>query len=155
VIFFAQEEAARLGENYMSTEHLLLGLVRENDNAAIKILDRVGVSLAQVRAETERQVARGDGHRRQEVRLTPRTKHVIDLAIREARELNSKYVGTEHLLLGLIGEREGLAGRVLNKLGVDLERTRREVVSLQAGRVAVDGDPEPGQEPGTAAKPSE
>jgi ATP-dependent Clp protease ATP-binding subunit ClpC len=131
VVFFAQEEAGRLGENYVSTEHLLLGLVRENDSVAARILDRMGISLGRVRSEIERQVARGDGRLGQDMQLTPRAKRVIDLAYDEARQLNNNYIGTEHLLLGLIREGEGLAGRVLNKLGVDLERTRREVMALQ------------------------
>src|SRR6476469_8471895 len=131
VVFFAQEEAGRLGENYVSTEHLLLGLVRENDSVAARILDRMGVSLGRIRSEIERQVARGDGRLGQDMQLTPRAKRVIDLAYDEARQLNNNYIGTEHLLLGLIREGEGLAGRVLNKLGVDLERTRREVMALQ------------------------
>src|ERR671917_202338 len=131
VVFFAQEEAGRLGENYVSTEHLLLGLVRENDSVAARILDRMGVSLGRIRSEIERQVARGDGRLGQDMELTPRAKRVIDLAYDEARQLNNNYIGTEHLLLGLIREGEGLAGRVLSKLGVDLERTRREVMLLQ------------------------
>jgi ATP-dependent Clp protease ATP-binding subunit ClpC len=133
VVFFAQEEAGRLGENYVSTEHLLLGLVRENDSVAARILDRMGVSLGRIRSEIERQVTRGDGRLGQDMQLTPRAKRVIDLAYDEARQLNNNYIGTEHLLLGLIREGEGLAGRVLSKLGVDLDRTRREVQSLQEG----------------------
>jgi ATP-dependent Clp protease ATP-binding subunit ClpC len=131
VVFFAQEEAGRLGENYVSTEHLLLGLVRENDSVAARILDRMGVSLGRIRSEIERQVTRGDGRLGQDMQLTPRAKRVIDLAYDEARQLSNNYIGTEHLLLGLIREGEGLAGRVLAKLGVDLERTRREVMALQ------------------------
>jgi len=133
VVFYAQEEAGRLGENYVSTEHLLLGLVRENDSVAARILDRIGVSLGRIRSEIERQVARGDGRLGQDMQLTPRAKRVIDLAYDEARQLNNNYIGTEHLLLGLIREGEGLAGRTLSKLGVDLERTRREVMHLQDG----------------------
>ncbi len=131
LVFFAQEEAGRLGENYVSTEHLLLGLIRENDSVAARILDRMGVSLGRIRSEIERQVARGDGRLGQDMQLTPRAKRVIDLAYDEARQLSNNYIGTEHLLLGLIREGEGLAGRVLAKLGVDLERTRREVMALQ------------------------
>jgi ATP-dependent Clp protease ATP-binding subunit ClpC len=130
-VFFAQEEAGRLGENYVSTEHLLLGLVRESDSVAARILDRMGVSLGRIRSEIERQVTRGDGRLGQDMQLTPRAKRVIDLAYDEARQLSNNYIGTEHLLLGLIREGEGLAGRVLAKLGVELERTRREVMTLQ------------------------
>jgi ATP-dependent Clp protease ATP-binding subunit ClpC len=131
VVFFAQEEAGRLGENYVSTEHLLLGLIRENDSVAARILDRMAVSLSRIRSEVERQVTRGDGRLGQDMQLTPRSKRVIDLAYDEARQLSNNYIGTEHLLLGLIREGEGLAGRVLAKLGVELERTRREVMALQ------------------------
>jgi ATP-dependent Clp protease ATP-binding subunit ClpA len=133
VVFYAQEESGRLGENYVSTEHLLLGLVRENDSVAARILDSIGVSLGRIRMEIERQVAHGDGRLGQDMQLTPRAKRVIDLAYEESRLLNNNYIGTEHLLLGLIREGEGVAGRVLAKLGVDLERTRREVLHLQEG----------------------
>jgi len=132
VIFYAHEEAGRLGESFLTTEHLLLGLVRENDSVAARILERMGVSLNRIRSEVERQVTRGDGRMGQDVQLTPRAKRVIDLAYDEARQLNNNYIGTEHLLLGLIREGEGPAARILAKLGVDLERTRREVMSLQS-----------------------
>lgn len=131
VVFFAQEEAGRLGENYVSTEHLLLGLVREMDSVAARILDSMGISLGRIRSEIERQVARGDGRMGQDMQLTPRAKRIIDLAYDEARQLSNNYIGTEHILLGLIREAEGLAGRVLTKLGVTLERTREEVRKLQ------------------------
>src|SRR5689334_12564180 len=131
IVFFAQEEAGRLGELYVSTEHLLLGLVRENDCVAARVLDRMGVSLGRIRSETERHLTRGNGRLGQDMQLTPRAKRVIDLAYDEARQLSNNYIGTEHLLLGLIREGEGLAGRVLAKLGVELERTRREVMALQ------------------------
>src|SRR5438552_3744003 len=149
VVFFAQEEAARLGENYVGTEHLLLGLVRENDSVAARILDRLGVPLGRIRSDIERQVTRGHGNLGQDMQLTPRAKRVIDLAYEEARQLNNNYIGTEHLLLGLIREGDGLAARVLMKLGADLERTRREVYSVQeggglpseAGPAGTSGDP--------------
>ncbi|MEJ5171680.1 MAG: Clp protease N-terminal domain-containing protein, partial [Fimbriimonadales bacterium] len=133
VVFYAQEEAQRFGEGYVSTEHLLLGLVREQDSVAARVLDKLGVSLSRIRAEVEKQLPRGDVRNNQEMSLTPRAKRVIDLAYDEARNLNNNYIGTEHLLLGLIREGDGLAGRVLSKLGVDLERARREVMSLQEG----------------------
>src|SRR3989454_3608209 len=133
IIFFAQEEAAGLGENYVGTEHLLLGLVRENDSVAARILDRLGVPLGRIRSDIERQVTRGHGNLGQDMQLTPRAKRVIDLAYEEARQLNNNYIGTEHLLLGVIREGDGLAARVLVKLGADLERTRREVYAMQEG----------------------
>jgi hypothetical protein len=131
VVFFAQEEAGILGGNYVSTEHLLLGVTRESDTIAARVLACLSVPLEDIRSEIERQVAQGDGRLGQDMQLTPRAKRVIDLAYDEARQLNNNYIGTEHLLLGLIREGEGLAGRVLSKLGVDLERTRREVMLLQ------------------------
>lgn len=132
VVFFAQEEAGRLGENLVSTEHLLLGLVRENDCVAACILDRLGVRLDHVRSEIERQVVRGDGRLGQDMQLSPRAKRVIDFSYDEARQLDNNYIGTEHILLGLVREEEGIAGKVLLKLGATLEAVRREAVRVQA-----------------------
>ncbi len=131
VVFFAQEEATKFGEGYVSTEHLLLGLVRETDSVAARVLDRLGVALSRIRAEVEKQLPRGDARQSQDMTLTPRAKRVIDLAYDEARNLNNNYIGTEHLLLGLIREGDGLAGRVLAKMGIELEKARREVLALQ------------------------
>jgi len=131
VVFYAQEEAQKFGEGYVSTEHLLLGLVRESDSVAARVLEKLGVSLNRIRAEVEKQLPRGDARPAQDMTLTPRAKRVIDLAYDEARNLNNNYIGTEHLLLGLIREGDGLAGRVLAKLGVELEKARKEVMSLQ------------------------
>ena len=131
VVFYAQEEAQKFGEGYVSTEHLLLGLVRESDSVAARVLEKLGVSLNRIRAEVEKQLPRGDARPNQDMTLTPRAKRVIDLAYDEARNLNNNYIGTEHLLLGLIREGDGLAGRVLAKLGVELEKARREVMALQ------------------------
>lgn len=117
----------------MSTEHLLLGLVREGDSVAGRILDRMGISLGRIRSEIERQVTRGDGKISQDMQLTPRAKRVIDLAYDEARQLNDNYIGTEHVLLGLVREGEGLAGRVLAKLNVDVESARRELLAMKEG----------------------
>ncbi|MBS1706348.1 MAG: ATP-dependent Clp protease ATP-binding subunit [Armatimonadetes bacterium] len=131
VVFYAQEEAQKFGEGYVSTEHLLLGLVRESDSVAARVLEKLGVSLSRIRQEVEKQLPRGDARQSQDMTLTPRAKRVIDLAYDEARNLNNNYIGTEHLLLGLIREGDGLAGRVLAKLGVELDRARREVMALQ------------------------
>ncbi len=130
-MFYAQEEAQKFGEGYVSTEHLLLGLVRESDSVAARVLEKLGVSLNRIRSEVEKQLPRGDARPSQDMTLTPRAKRVIDLAYDEARNLNNNYIGTEHLLLGLIREGDGLAGRVLQKLGVELEKARREVMALQ------------------------
>src|SRR5579862_3076426 len=142
VVFYAQEEAQKFGEGYVSTEHLLLGLVRESDSVAARVLEKLGVSLNRIRAEVEKQLPRGDARPSQDMTLTPRAKRVIDLAYDEARNLNNNYIGTEHLLLGLIREGDGLAGRVLAKLGVELEKARREVMALQ------DNETQPGKPPG-------
>ena len=131
-VFFAQEEAGRLGENHVSTEHLLLGLVRENDTVAARILNMLQVPVQKVRQELERQLASGEERQSgQDIQLTPRAKRVIDLAYDEARQLNNNYIGTEHLLLGVVREGEGIAARVLSKLGVDLQQTRRVVLEIQ------------------------
>lgn len=131
VIFYAQEEAQHLGEGYVSTEHILLGLVREDDSSAGRILETLGVSLSGVRAELMKNLPRGDARSSPDMTLTPRAKRVIDLAYDEARDLNNNYIGTEHLLLGLIREGDGIAGRVLAKLGVNLEAARRVTISFQ------------------------
>src|SRR5687767_13620745 len=146
VVFFAQEEAARLGENYVDTEHVLLGLVRESDSVAARILDRLGVPLGRVRADIERLSTRGHGNLGQDMQLTAPAKRVIDLAYEEARHFNNNYIGTEHLLLGVIREHDGLAGQVLIKLGADLERTRKEVALMQESA-------EPGETAGGGAAP--
>lgn len=152
VVFYAQEEAQKFGEGYVSTEHLLLGLVREPDSVAARVLDRMGVSLSRVRAEVEKQLPRGDARQSQEMALTPRAKRVIDLAYDEARNLNNNYIGTEHLLLGLIREGDGLAGRVLNKLGVPLDRARSEVMALQDNEGQTRGGSRGGSSTAASAK---
>ncbi len=136
VVFFAQEEAAHLGENYVSPEHLLLGLVREGDSVAARVLDRLGVPPSRVRAEVERRIVRGEGRTTQDMTLDPRARKVLDLAYDEARQLNNNHIGTEHLLLGLIREGDGLAARILSKLGVDLLSARREVIAYLGGDVS-------------------
>lgn len=131
VIFYAQEEAQTFGEGYVSTEHILLGLVRFDNTLAERVLQAMGCDLKQVRSEVTKQLPRGDGRPSQDMSLTPRAKRVIDMAYDEARNLNNNFIGTEHLLLGLIREGEGLAGRVLAKLGVRLDLTRQTVMAHQ------------------------
>jgi RNA polymerase sigma factor (sigma-70 family) len=131
VVYFAQEEAAQRGEKCVDTEHLLLGITREPESAGAKILDRLGISLQSVRDEIVSQIATNNVNLRRDMQLAPSGKKVVDLAFEEARLLRNDYLGIEHLLLGLLGEREGLAARVLNKLGVDLERARAEVWAMQ------------------------
>lgn len=144
VVFYAQEEAQKFGEGYVSTEHLLLGLCRDSDSMAARVLEKLGVSPNRIRAEIEKQLPRGDSRPRQDMTLTPRGKRVIDLAYDEARNLNHNYIGSEHLLLGLIREGDGLAARVLQKLRVELEKARFEVVQLDGGT------PRPEPPPGTS-----
>jgi ATP-dependent Clp protease ATP-binding subunit ClpC len=152
VVFYAQEEAQKFGEGYVSTEHLLLGLVRESDSVAARVLEKLGVSLTRIRAEVEKQLPRGDARPNQDMTLTPRAKRVIDLAYDEARNLNNNYIGTEHLLLGLIREGDGLAGRVLAKLGVELEKARKEVMSLQDNESQAKPGTSPRSTSGSGAK---
>ena len=123
---YAQEEAQRFNHNYIGTEHILLGLVRESEGVAARVLTNLGVNLNKVRAAVEFIIGRGEKTTSGEVGLTPRAKKVIELAVDEARRLNHNYVGTEHLLLGLLREGEGVAGGVLESLGVNLERARAE-----------------------------
>jgi ATP-dependent Clp protease ATP-binding subunit ClpA len=131
VVFFSQEEAGRLGESYVSTEHLLLGLVRENDSVAARILIKMDVSLDRIRDEVTKLVPQGAGQSSQDMQLTPSAQQAIHLSYDEARQLSNNYIGTEHLLLGLIREKEGMAGQVLAALGVELERTRDEIREIQ------------------------
>ncbi len=126
VLTLAQEEAQRFNHNYIGTEHLLLGLVREGDGVAAKVLANLGVELNKVRSAVEFIIGRGDRAVLGDIGLTPRAKKVIELAVDEARRLNHHYIGTEHLLLGLVREGEGIAAGVLESLGVNLERVRAE-----------------------------
>ncbi|HEU4783042.1 MAG TPA: Clp protease N-terminal domain-containing protein, partial [Ktedonobacterales bacterium] len=136
----AQDEAQRFNHNYIGTEHLLLGLVREGDGVAAKVLANLGVELNKVRSAVEFTVGRGDRPVRSEVGLTPRAKKVMELAVDEARRLNHHYIGTEHLLLGLIREGGGIAAGVLESLGVSLERARNAVTDMLAsGMTATSG----------------
>ncbi len=129
-IVLAQEEAQRLGNNYIGTEHILLGIISEGESLAAKVLENLGVNLAKVRQEVEAIVGRGGQTVQQEMVFTPRAKRVIELAFEEARQLNHNYIGTEHLLLGLIREGEGVAARVLTNLGVDPAKVRVQTTSL-------------------------
>ena len=130
VLTLAQEEAQRFNHNYIGTEHLLLGLVREGDGVAAKVLSNLGVELSKVRSAVEFIIGRGDRAAVGEIGLTPRAKKVIELAVDEARRLNHHYIGTEHLLLGLVREGEGIAASVLESLGVNLERVRAETTRI-------------------------
>ena len=132
VLTLAQEEALRFNHNYIGTEHLLLGLVREGEGVAAKVLANLGVELNKVRSAVEFIIGRGDRAVMGEIGLTPRAKKVIELAVDEARRLGHHYIGTEHLLLGLVREGEGIAAGVLESLGVSLDKVRAEVTRILA-----------------------
>jgi len=129
----AEKEARRLNHNYIGTEHLLLGLIQEGQGVAAQALRSIGVNLDQVRQSVERYVGEMEAGQNPEITLTPRSKKVLNLALDEARQLNHNYIGTEHLLLGLIREGEGVAARVLQELGADLETLRAEVMGHLGG----------------------
>src|SRR3954466_13797910 len=130
VLTLAQDEAQRFNHNYIGTEHLLLGLVREGEGVAARVLENMNVELAKVRTAVEFIIGRGDRPVVGQVGLTPRAKRVIELAIDEARRLGHNYIGTEHLLLGLVREGEGIAAGVLESLGVNLDKVRHEVIRV-------------------------
>ncbi len=142
VLTLAQEEAQRFNHNYIGTEHLLLGLVREGEGVAAKVLSNLGIELTKVRSAVEFIIGRGERQVMGEIGLTPRAKKVIELAVDEARRLGHHYIGTEHLLLGLIREGEGIAAGVLESLGVNLEKVRSEVIKVltQTGNAPHHGD---------------
>jgi ATP-dependent Clp protease ATP-binding subunit ClpA len=130
VLSLAQEEAQRFNHQYIGTEHLLLGLVREGDGVAAKVLRDLGVDLNKVRSAVEFIINRGDRIVLGDIGLTPRAKKVIELTVDEARRLNHQYIGTEHLLLGLVREGEGIAAGVLESLGVTLEKVRTQTIQV-------------------------
>ena len=130
VLTIAQEEARQLNHSYIGTEHILLGLVREEEGVAAKVLTNLGVGLNKVRSAVEFISGRSEKPSTGETGLTSRAKRVIELAIDEARNLGHSYIGTEHLLLGLLREGEGVAAGVLDSLGVTLERARAEITHI-------------------------
>ncbi len=130
VIMLAQEEARRLGHNFVGTEQVLLGLIGEGTGVAAKTLKSMGVNLKDARTEVEKIIGRGSGFVAVEIPFTPRAKRVLELSWDEARQLGHNYIGTEHLLLGLIREGEGVAARVLENLGVDLNKVRSNVIKM-------------------------
>ncbi len=142
VLTLAQDEAQRFNHNYIGTEHLLLGLVREGEGVAARVLENMNVELAKVRTAVEFIIGRGDRPVVGEVGLTPRAKRVIELAIDEARRLGHNYIGTEHLLLGLVREGEGIAAGVLESLGVNLDKVRHEVIRVLSQSSAAGPAPE-------------
>ncbi len=149
VVFYAQEEAQRFREGYVSTEHLLLGLCRDESTTAAKTLDLLGINLVRIRTEVEKVVSHGKSPPSQDMTLTPRAKRVVDLAYDEARNFDDNFIGTEHLLLGLISEGDGLAGRALAKLGVTLGPARNAVCKVRE----VEGNPVPSPRVSVAENP--
>ena len=133
VVVLAQEEARMLNHNYIGTEHILLGLIHEGEGVAAKSLESLGISLEGVRSQVEEIIGQGQQAPSGHIPFTPRAKKVLELSLREALQLGHNYIGTEHILLGLIREGEGVAAQVLVKLGADLNRVRQQVIQLLSG----------------------
>ena len=133
VVVLAQEEARLLNHNYIGTEHILLGLIHEGEGVAAKALESLGISLEAVRSQVEELIGQGGSSPSGHIPFTPRAKKVLELSLREALQLGHNYIGTEHILLGLIREGEGVAAQVLVKLGADLSRVRQQVIQLLSG----------------------
>jgi ATP-dependent Clp protease ATP-binding subunit ClpC len=147
VVVLAQEEARMLNHNYIGTEHILLGLIHEGEGVAAKALESLGISLEAVRSQVEEIIGQGQQAPSGHIPFTPRAKKVLELSLREALQLGHNYIGTEHILLGLIREGEGVAAQVLVKLGADLNRVRQQVIQLLSGYQ--------GKEPVSAGGPAE
>jgi ATP-dependent Clp protease ATP-binding subunit ClpA len=150
VVVLAQEEARLLGHNYIGTEHILLGLIHENDGVAAKVLERLGISLEAVRTKVEAIIGEGGGAPSGHIPFTPRAKKVLELSLREALQLGHNYIGTEHILLGLIREGEGVGAQVLVNLGAELSAVRQEVIQQLSGFRSTSwragGHPAPGRQ---------
>jgi ATP-dependent Clp protease ATP-binding subunit ClpC len=133
VVVLAQDEARNLKHNYIGTEHLLLGLLREEDGLAARVLASLDVTLEEVRAQVERIIGRGDELASGQIPFTPRAKKVLELALREAQALSSNHIGTEHILLGIMRENDGVAARILLDFDIDAEKVRKEVARMLGG----------------------
>ncbi|MFZ9630357.1 MAG: Clp protease N-terminal domain-containing protein, partial [Ilumatobacteraceae bacterium] len=133
VVVLAQEEARLLNHSYIGTEHILLGLIHEGEGVAAKAMESLGISLEAVRSQVEEIIGQGGSSPTGHIPFTPRAKKVLELSLREALQLGHNYIGTEHILLGLIREGEGVAAQVLVKLGADLSRVRQQVIQLLSG----------------------
>jgi ATP-dependent Clp protease ATP-binding subunit ClpA len=134
VVVLAQEEARMLNHNYIGTEHILLGLIHEGEGVAAKALESLGISLEAVRQQVEEIIGQGQQAPSGHIPFTPRAKKVLELSLREALQLGHNYIGTEHILLGLIREGEGVAAQVLVRLGANLNRVRQQVIELLHGK---------------------
>ena len=133
VVVLAMEEARMLNHDYIGTEHILLGLIREGEGVAAKALESLGISLEAVRRQVEDIIGQGQAAPTGHIPFTSRAKKVLELSLREALQLGHNYIGTEHILLGLVREGEGVAAQVLQKLGADLDRVRQQVIQLLSG----------------------
>ncbi|HEV3407696.1 MAG TPA: Clp protease N-terminal domain-containing protein [Gaiellaceae bacterium] len=134
VVVLAQDEARALGHNYIGTEHLLLGLLRDEEGLAARVLDGIDVTLEEAREQVVRIVGRGDEVGAGEIPFTPRAKTVLELSLREAISLGHNYIGTEHILLGLVREGEGVAAQILRDFDADAETIRSELLRMLGGR---------------------
>ena len=142
VLSLAQEEAQRFNHNYIGTEHILLGLARENEGVAAKVLSNHNVELSKIRSAVEFIIARGDRSSSNDtIGLTPRAKKVIELAVDEARRLNHHYIGTEHILIGLLREGEGVAASVLESFGINLDQCFNEIQKSNMSKLDDNGKP--------------
>jgi len=151
VVVLAQEEARLLNHNYIGTEHILLGLIHEGEGVAAKALESLGISLEAVRSQVEEIIGQGGSSPSGHIPFTPRAKKVLELSLREALQLGHNYIGTEHILLGLIREGEGVAAQVLVKLGADLSRVRQQVIQLLSGYSGPATSGQSGKEPAGAS----
>jgi ATP-dependent Clp protease ATP-binding subunit ClpA len=140
VVVLAQEEARMLNHNYIGTEHILLGLIHEGEGVAAQAIESMGISLDGVRSQVEEIIGQGQHASTGHIPFTPRAKKVLELSLREALQLGHNYIGTEHILLGLVREGEGVAAQVLVKLGASLDRVRRAVLELLGGRGVGEGE---------------
>merc|ERR1719454_101296 len=154
VVMLAQEEARRLGHNFVGTEQILLGLIGESTGIAAKVLKSLGVTLKAARDEVEKIIGRGSGFVAVEIPFTPRAKRVLEISLDEARQLGHNYIGTEHILLGLLREGEGLAARVLETLGADPSKIRAHVVRMVGESQATVGAGAGGQASGNSKTPT-
>jgi ATP-dependent Clp protease ATP-binding subunit ClpC len=141
VVVLAQEESRMLGHDYIGTEHVLLGLIQEEEGVAAKALESMDISLEAVRRQVEEIIGQGQDAPTGHIPFTPRAKKVLELALREALGLNHRYIGTEHILLGLLHEGEGVAAQVLRKLGADLNGVREQVIQLLSGYAGATREP--------------
>jgi len=155
-VVFAQQEARMLNHDYIGTEHILLGLIHEGDGVAARALAFLDISLESVRIQVEEIIGRGQAVPAGHIPFTPKAKKVLELALREALQLGHNYIGTEHILLGLIREGEGVAAQVLEELGADLNRVRQTVIHLLSGYMTGEGETTLGEaDIGTPAELSE